>query len=398
MADFFMDTILVNRVLQEAEQEQSNTLKLLEELVNIDSYSFDKRGVEQLFPLLETRIDELAFSLQRIPQEEYADQLWAEYLPDTTRTKIVLLVHLDTVFPGGTAKIRPFTIDQEQKRAYGPGIADMKGGVAITLAALRILKRLNVLTMPIGVLFTGDEEIGSPISAPVIEKYAKNAAACLVMEPGRADGSVVIQRKGSGHGIVRIKGKASHSGVAFTEGISANLELAHKILAIDRLNAPDAGLTVNSGIIRGGTSANMVSPESEIHLHFAFDTLEGAEELMEKCAAIVSTPDIPGTCATISLRKSCLPMEQTAGNRQLFSLAQDCARSIGFALRGTATKGASDAGRSSALGVPTICGMGPVGGGYHSEEEYIELDSVCQRTALLALTIVAASEKMKQLE
>lgn len=394
MDSLLIDNQVVEAITLEAEHSLDNTLELLETIVNIDSYSVDKNGVESVFPLLTSQLISLGFAVEYISQKKFADQIRATHGTDDTKKNILITGHIDTVFPPGTTQERPFAC--QGNHAYGPGVADMKGGIAITLSALKILKKLNLLNMPIEVLLTGDEELGSPVSAPILDESAKHAAVCFAMEPGRADGSVVTSRKGSGQGRMEIKGVASHSGVDFDKGVSANLELAYKMLFLNALNDSKKGTTINCGVVSGGISSNMVSPAASLDIHFSYKTVPCGEELIDKIQDIANKSFQEGTTTDIEIRLGCLPMEDNEGNKNLFFLVKDCAANLGKQLRGTNTNGASDAGRTSVAGVPTICAMGPVGGNYHTKDEYIEVDSIAFRTSLLALSILAASQRYQQ--
>lgn len=383
---------LAKQILDQAKALQGTTLEILEQMVNTDSYSRDKQGVEKLFPLLEQEFCNLGFNMTRIPQNAYSDQCLARSECAKGKGNILLMGHLDTVFIPGSSSARPFTHDRKTDRLYGPGVADMKGGVAMTLGALRILKQLDLLSMPVEVLLTGDEELGSPVSVPVIEQAAGRAMACFNMEPGRPDGSVVIERKGSGHATMKINGRASHSGIAFDKGISANVELAHKILALHDLNDAESGINVNSGIISGGTTNNVVPENSEVHIHFAYKRTADGDLLIEKLRHIARNATLPETSAQLDARIGCLPMEQTRGNTALFEMVSGCAHLLNHSLKGAVTGGASDAGRISAANVPVVCAMGPVGGDCHTPCEYLDAGSIPFRMALLALSMIGVHQ------
>lgn len=382
---------IVESITDKAHEHYEQTVALLEKIVNLDSYSRDKEDIERVATILDEELIELGFITSYTPQQEFANQLTGIRRDDNSGKSILLLGHMDTVFVAGTAIQRPFTYDKKTNRYHGPGVADMKGGLAIIIGALRILKELGLSTGPVEVMFTGDEELGSPASTPFIEEAAHRAKVAFVTEPGRSNGNVVIKRKGSGHGKISIKGKAAHSGVAFDKGISANVELAHKVLALHELNQNSSGVNVNSGIIQGGTSNNCVPESSTIHIHFSFWNISDGEKLLKHFQRITDGIKVPGATASLQAQIACLPMEATTENTRLFEMVVDCAKLLNFDLKGKVESGASDAGRVSTIGVPCICGMGPVGGEYHTADEYVEADSITQRTALLALSILAAN-------
>lgn len=208
--------------------------------------------------------------------------------------------HMDTVFPAGTAARRPFRMDRAADRATGPGIIDMKGGLVQNMFVARALRELGLLRVPLTLTFSCDEELGSPTSLPVLGPQLNGATAVICTEPGYPDGGVTIQRKGSGHMLLEIVGKAAHAGRCYQDGASAILELAHKILAFDRHVDLPNDTTVNTGIISGGTSANSVAPNAMARIHITFRTLETGLALAQALREEAAKTYVPGTRSHLS--------------------------------------------------------------------------------------------------
>lgn len=243
-------------------------------------------------------------------------------------------------------------------------------------------------------LFTPDEEIGSPVSRRVIEERAKDACAVFNLEAGRPSGSVVTARKGSAHFAFEIEGKAAHSGLHIEEGISAIEELGYKIIELKQLNDPEKEITVNVGVVKCGINTNVVAPQALGSVHVGFRTLEDYQSTLERISQIVQTCYIPGTASRLTGDIGMLPMERTPGIVKLFEVVKEAAAMLRIDLTEESTRGAADAGFPASLGIPTVCGMGPIGGKYHSVDEYMVLDSFVPRVKMLALSITLASERM----
>ncbi|GAA0606482.1 hypothetical protein GCM10009001_24670 [Virgibacillus siamensis] len=260
--------------------------------------------------------------------------------------------------------------------------------------AASALQNTNIETCDIELLITPDEEIGSPISRQVIEKRAKNALAVFNLESGRPDGSVVTSRRGSSHFKFTIQGKASHSGVAIEKGISAVDELAYKIIEMKKLNNKEKGITLNIGKVSGGTNGNVVAAEAIGAIHVGYSKNEDFKILKEKLNSIVSTSYISGTKNCLTGGEGILPMEKHEGVEELFQIVKEAALNLNITVDEKSEKGAADAGFVASLGVPIVCATGPIGGGWHTEDEYMEIDSYIPRMKLLVDSIVLASNRM----
>lgn len=382
----------LERISRFLDEKYAAGIRLLEQLVNVDSPSKDKVLTDRAGQVILRYFDQAGITYRLEENRDYGDFILATIRKGGPGGKILLLGHRDTVFPAGTASVRPFKI--EGNRAYGPGVADMKGGLVIAILAAQALKETEIEMGDIELLITADEEIGSPSSRPVIERRAREATAVFNLESGRPDGSVVTARRGSAHLTMQIEGVAAHSGLNIEEGISAIEELSHKIIALHRLTDLEQGITVNVGWIEGGVNTNVVAPHATGEIHLGFWTHNDFNQVYTKIKSIIERSYLPGTTSRLEGGISFLPMEKHEGVKKLYRIVQEAASILGIELSEQRTKGAADAGFPASLGVPTICGMGPVGGHYHSEKEYIELDTMIPRAKLLACSMVLASRRL----
>ncbi len=361
---------------------------LLQQLVDTDSNSYDKAGVDAVGDLLTAQLQADGISVERIAVQGFGDMLLAE-LPGGPGKPVLLLGHRDTVFPKGTTTTRGYTRDE--KLAYGPGVADMKGGLVLNCFALKALKHAGPLPFPVQILYTGDEEIGSGSARVHIERYAKAARAVLNPEPGRAGGNVVSARKGGATLIIEVSGRAAHSGVNHADGASAIEALAHKVIKLHALTDYPAGITTNVGLISGGTSSNTVAPTATARLDVRFIELRQWDEILAAIQTIVDTEELPGTSARLLEATTFLPME-ARHSHELLRIYQNVAAELGFSVDGEFTGGCADSGFTASLGIPTLCGLGPVGGKVHTDREYLELDTLVPRGQALVATIVGLAD------
>jgi len=372
-----------------ATQKQA-MLDLLERLVNTDSGSYDKPGVDAVGAHIGAFLGSHGIAVETIPGATKGDVLRA-VLPGPDQAggnagrNIVLMGHRDTVFPKGEAARRPFRI--ENGRAYGPGVADMKAGLVMNAFVLAAFKKFGGAPGPIVGLFTGDEEIGSPEGRAAIEAEGRMARAVFNSEPGRPSGNVVTARKGGVFMVMSIEGKAAHSGGNFEAGISAIEELARKIIAIHALTDLKAGITLNVGLVRGGQSVNTVAPHAEGEIDLRYVEPAQRDDIVARIEQIVRTANVPGTRATLTIKGEFLPVNPTAASNALFEAYVGAAADAGLQVAGEFSGGCADSGFTAAVGAPTICGVGPVGGRAHSPEEYLEVDTMVPRAQALARAI-----------
>ncbi len=292
---------------------------------------------------------------------------------------------MDTVFPAGTAQKRPFRVERD--RAFGPGVVDMKGGMTCLIFALEALKNAApeiYLQIAMDVVFNSDEELLSPTSRPIIESLARRAQAVCVFEPARLGGKYVLQRKGVGKYILRVTGRGAHAGAQPEDGRSAIGELVHKIIALHALTDPASGTNVNVGVIRGGERPNIIADEAYAEVDIRVADLQTAESLDKRVREISAAQTVPDTLCKLSGGMQFPPMLPTEESTRLFETLQKAGRVLCLQLRGIATGGGSD-GNNAARFAPTLDGMGPRGGGAHSDREYLETATLAERAKVTAL-------------
>ena len=358
---------------------------LLARLVNIDSNSFDKTGTDAVGEAVAEVLEADGIAVTRIPNTKFGDVFRAD-LPGKQNSHVLLLGHRDTVFAKGTVATRGYS--RKGDLAYGPGVADMKGGLVANIFALRAINAVGGLPYPVVALFTSDEEIGSPTGRAEIEKAARGARAVLNSEPGRESGNVVTGRKGGSSFHIKITGRAAHSGVNHAAGASAIEALARKIVRLHALTDYASGITTNVGVIKGGNTHNTVAPWAEAELDLRYVTLEQRAQILPEIEKIVHAEDVPGTAAEMTPVATFLPLEKMRAEA-LFALYQKAAARVGFSVGDEFTGGCADSGFTAALGVPTLCGLGPVGGKAHTDDEFCRLETLLPRTQALAATICA---------
>ncbi|HVJ08820.1 MAG TPA: M20 family metallopeptidase [Acidisarcina sp.] len=374
--------IEVPALLAEAVRREKTLLDLLATLVRTESPSENKAAVDACVALVERRCTEAGASTRRYRNKQHGDLLLARFGPPARgRKPLMLLGHLDTVWPLGTLQNMPFQL--RDGRAWGPGVLDMKAGVAMALTALEILQTRQWFSRPVVLLLNSEEETGSEVSRPVTEKIASASEAVFVLEPAQGlEGAYKTARKGVGTFRLQVRGVAAHSGLDFERGHSAILELAHVIEKVAGFTDLKRGITVNTGVMAGGTRSNVVAAEAwaEVDLRIARRS-DGTR--IEKRFQSLRTRD-KQCVLTVEGGLNRPPMERTAGTVKLFRRAQAFVSQIGIALEEASSGGGSDGNFTSALGVPTLDGMGAVGEGAHAAHESIVLEHLAPRTALLA--------------
>jgi glutamate carboxypeptidase len=367
-------------------------------LVNVDCGSYSKAGVDEIGAWVTERMQSLGGDVSAVPHDRFGDTVVGVF-EGSGSTRALLIGHMDTVFADGTVAERPYTV--RDGRAHGPGTDDMKGGLLAGLYALDALRSLagggeGAGRLPFGRLTfvaNPDEEIGSPTSTPVIRAIAPDVDVCFVLEAARENGNIVSARKGIADFVVEISGRAAHAGVEPEKGRSAIVEAAHKTLALTALNGRWPGVTVNVGVMGGGTRPNVVAESCSLEIDLrgtARADMEAAEAAIREICGSSTVPDVT---ATITRRNWWLPMEKTPGTTALAGRAKELAARLGFEVADTSTGGASDANTTSGMGVPTLDGLGPIGGNAHSPSEYMELDSIVPRTTLLAALLLSVARE-----
>src|SRR3954466_3471673 len=368
-------------------------LALLQTLVNTDSGSYDKAGVDAAGGHIREFLQAHGIASEVKPDGTFGDAISAtvgQTEPPLGNRPILLMGHRDTVFPKGEPTRRPFKIEGD--RAFGPGVADMKAGLVMNCFVLAAIKQFGGAPAPVMALFTGDEEIGSPFSPKVIEAHARAARVCFNSEPGRARGAAVTGRKGGVFMRFEITGKAAHSGANFEVGISAINELAHKTLALSALSDPKAGITLNVGVVSGGQTVNTVAPWAKGEVDLRFITPEQRADTFAKVEAIMAKSFVPGTSAKLEITGEFVPLVETAEGKALYEHYAASLKALGETeTTALFTGGCADSGFASATGTPTICAVGPVGGRAHSPDEYMEIETLVPRAKALALAVLRLS-------
>lgn len=365
-----------------AREERDFMLSLLEELVSLESPSDDVESQGPVQERLSRSLSDLGFRVRRIPGRRTGGVLYAVPRKRVRgRGAQLLLGHSDTVWPRGTLETMP--LREEGGRLMGPGVFDMKGGLVQMVVALRILRTLG-LEPPLTpvVLVNSDEEIGSPESGRVIRRLARRVVRAFIPEPSMGpEGRVKTTRKGWSRFTLKVTGRAAHAGLDPEGGASAILELAHLIQALHAMTDLEEGVTVNVGVIRGGSRSNVIAPEASAEVDIRVLRQAQAREVEEAIRSLDTT--VPGTSLEVVARGVVPPLEPTPGNRALWEAARKAARDVGLTLEETTAGGGSD-GNTTSLYTPTLDGIGAVGDGAHAPHEFLFVDRHVERCALLA--------------
>ena len=372
-------------------------LSLLQRMVEIESPSDNKATLDRMGEFLAGEFERLGSKVTFDPQKEAGNHLKAEFggaefgggeFGGKGQGKPVLLLgHFDTVWPLGTLAQMPFRVDSG--RAFGPGVYDMKAGIMMMIFALRALSADSKQNggrnehRPITVLLDSDEEVGSATGRALVEAVARDCEAVLVLEPSQGPkGYLKTSRKGVGDVTLRVRGRASHAGVDFEKGRSAIVELSRQLLEIIKFTDLGRGITVNPGVIQGGTRSNVVAAEAWAEVDLRIARTADAAELVQRFAALKSFD--PECSLEISGGINRPPMERTEGTVRLFRIAQELGGALGMNVEESSTGGGSDGNFTSALGIPTLDGLGALGEGAHAANESIVIEELPRRTAILA--------------
>lgn len=376
------------QIFQFIDAHQNEMIELWRDMVNQDTYSAYKEGVDQLQNKLKDQLEADGAKTSIVEFEKAGHMLIAEF-GGGAKPGVVFGGHVDTVFEVGSAQERPFTI--KEGRAYGPGVLDMKGGVVAMLYAIKALRAAGFAERPIKVLLAGDEEPGHGCSdAPqIFIREAAGCAAAFNCETGFADNGIVVGRKGVGYFNLEVRGVAAHCGNEPEKGRSAIREAAHKLIEMEKLTDLPKGITVNIGVIEGGTVSNAVPAFAKIQIDARCNNELEIPALTQKLAEIAARTYVEGTTTTFSGGFRFQPMKTTEGVKQLFELVKTVSSENGF---GVPYPKFSGGGADSAYmvmgGVPTVCAMGVKGGRNHSAEEYAIVETLFERAKLLALCVL----------
>jgi glutamate carboxypeptidase len=367
-------------ILSYLRHHQEDMVALLTRLIELESPTNNKQAVDRLGTFLVGQLRDLCATVEILSQPKVGDHVRGHW--GGAERGALLLCHMDTVWNVGTVAERPVRV--EDGRLFGPGAEDMKGGIVVALWAMRALRQLDLhVGQPITLLLTSDEETGSATSRPIIESEARRSRVVYVLEPAVPPlGSLKTWRKGTGEYRVEVVGRAAHAGADHETGINALEELAHQILDIQRFTDYSTGTTFNVGVAAGGTRPNVVPAQAWARVDVRVMDLEQAAQVEALMQGL--REHHPGTRVVVTGGFDRPPMERTPATAALFTKAQSVAADMGIVLTEGGTGGGSDGNLTSALGVPTLDGMGAVGDGGHSVDEYVVISALPERAAILA--------------
>lgn len=368
------------------EERREQIIDTIRQLVEVESPTEDKQAVDRLGSLLAGRFEKLGGHAKFHRTPNFGDHLQVDFAGKHSGKPVLLLGHLDTVYPLGTLKAMPFRV--ADGKLWGPGAFDMKSGIAFMLYAVEAIRAWHgdELPRPVTVLLVSDEEVGSDTSRKITENLAQKSSAVLVLEPAQGlKGALKTARKGVGEYVLKVTGKSAHSGLDFEKGESAIIELARQVIAISKLVDLKRGLTLNVGTIQGGTRTNVVPGEASAVLDVRVVRMKDGAEIDRKLRKLKAFNrkcklEIKG-----GINRP--PMERTPGIVTLYKKASEIAKQLGWRLEEAAVGGGSDGNFTAGLGIPTLDGLGGVGEGAHASHESVLISELPRRAALLAALI-----------
>jgi glutamate carboxypeptidase len=362
-------------------------LEDLKAIVNIDSGTFTKSGIDRVGAYLQERFTDFGFSTSFDRQTQYGDHLVATHMGSNPKgPRLLLIGHIDTVFGEDEVARRPFNIKRGGGKtiATGPGVLDMKSGVLIGMYSLYLLIQAQEAAYQSATFIcNSDEEIGSPSSRPLVQELAQQADAVLVFEPGRAEETVVSSRRGCGQYRVEVQGLSAHAGVEPQRGRNAILELSYQVQKMQALNGTVAGTTLSVGIIRGGERTNVVPDHAYFDMDVRASDQKAARALEAAMRQVTTQNKLQGTTIALSGSMLCQPFERNQANERIVQLVKEAGSALGLKIQDVGSGGASDANTTAGMGVPTLDGLGAGGGLAHNPGEFIELDYLPTRIALV---------------
>jgi glutamate carboxypeptidase len=377
------------RVWAAAERVRPDQLKLLEQIVNIDSGTGDLDGGRKIAAVLVPRLQALGMTVETVPPEQpgLADNLVAT-VSGTGKGRILMIAHLDTVFGPGTVARRPFRVAGD--RVTGPGVADEKAGIVQGIYALQILRDLDFKDFKrITFLIESSEEGGSPGARRLIDRLLEDADVELNLEPGDPPDAVTVWRKGSSVIEIRVKGRAAHAGVAPQDGRNAADELIHQLQAAQSFPKTGDGMTLNLTVMNAGSRYNIIPEDASAALNLRVRNRSEVDQVVQALEASARSPAIPDTTVTVKNHGSFPPLSSNAATDGLADQAETIYAGLGIKLGRTGNGGASESSLAADGGVPALDGLGPVGGGFHTDDEHLDLKSLTPRLYLLTKLIMA---------
>jgi glutamate carboxypeptidase len=370
------------------DEKRDEMVETIRELVEIESPSDHKASADRMGASLAEKFASIGGTTKMHAAEKFGDHLQVNFPGRADAKPVLLLGHFDTVYPLGT--LETMLCGRAGDRLHGPGVLDMKSGVALMLYAIQALRVWHgELPRPVTVFLVSDEEVGSESSRRITESLARESAAALVLEPAAGlHGAVKTARKGVGEYTLRVKGVAAHAGLDPKKGHSAILELARQVTAVSKLNDLRRGLTLNAGVIRGGTRTNVIAAEASADIDVRIQSAKQAAGIDRKLHSLRPFDKLCALEVTGCINR--MPMERNAEVAELYKKAQDIAKQVGWKLQEAAVGGGSDGNFTAGMGVPTLDGLGGVGEGAHAVHEFIVIPELPRRAMLLAGMIEAA--------
>jgi len=377
------------------QEHLSDYMDYLHQLVNVDCGTRNINGVNTVGNLFRQMLQTTGCEIIQYPLSEFGDCYRATW-HGKGHLRLLIAGHLDTVFPDGTVAERPLRL--EGNRMLGPGVTDMKSGLLGGLFAIQALQACGFDDFAsIDFFVNSDEEVDSPASRALYRPIAEQVDAALVLEAARANGNIVSARKGCASYTFTVHGRQAHAGVEIEKGINAIIELARCILELSALNNPPAGVTLNVGVINGGTASNVVPDRAWMDIDARFTTIAAGVELDKAVRQVAERITVPGARIEVKGGISKNPMEKTPGTTYLAELAHQAGEEMGIHFQDVLTGGTSDANFISAAGIPTLDGLGPIGGLDHSPYEFLEVDSIVPRVTMLARLITSIAANLDSL-
>lgn len=382
--------------MSKVEFDLEQYLSELKPLINVDCGTYTPEGVAKVADLMVEKYESIGWQVTRHVfaakgDEKVGPALVATNKPNAEEYDAMLIGHLDTVFPAGT--VAEWSLSTDEEKAYGPGVADMKSGQLNMFKACASLPADVADRLAIVVVMNPDEEIGSTFSSELVKATAMKSKRVLVAEAARADGSLVKARKGMAHYTVEFNGKAAHAGNEPQNGVSAITELAHWITTLNKNTNFETGTTLNFGVVSGGTGSNVVPDFASTELDIRFWNNDDYAALEQQIADLVANPSLEGISINL-IRKAYKPaFTPNEGGEKLMALIEKSGKDMGLDITWQAVGGGSDANLTGALGVPTVDGLGPIGGGMHSHSEFLVLNSIEERLNLLRNILINLAEE-----
>ena len=360
---------------------QKAMISFLDGIVSIQSGSKNKPGVDAVGIGIINEMEASGFSCSVVNERRFGNNIIARSPGfNPSKKQILITGHMDTVFPHDT-NFNFFK--QDNSKIYGPGVADMKGGLVVGIYALKALLQIDALKdKPVTFIFNSDEEIGSPTSRALICKEAKKSRVAFVLEAGGLNSEIVTGRKGNLSARLNITGEAGHAAFVDKNKASAILELAHKTLAIEKLNSPEEGILANVGTIEGGIGPNTIPEFAAARIDFRFPAANDYNKLLTRVDTICKNSTVEGTRSNLEIVSKRPPMPQTKKNMDLFKKIENIAANLGITVKSELRQGVSDANFIAEEGIPVIDGLGPIGAKDHSKDEYILTSSLLERSIL----------------